>query len=110
MKRFVALCIGNSEETRNCKDCWEGSADNPKSYRTAVWTKDAASAAELFRARNHDVVEIVEDANPTCPRCGGKLRRRTNYLGERFYCCSNYRVSGCRYTEDEEQGDVRRGG
>lgn len=34
-----------------------------------------------------------------CPLCGGELRKRTGRYGV-FYGCSNYRVTGCRYTRN----------
>lgn len=102
MKRFIALCASLSENTKNCGDCWEGTPDDPKSYRTAVWAEDETSAWERFKARNHNVISLVEDLEQRCPRCGGKLWRRTNFLGKRFYCCSNYKTKHCKYTEDGE--------
>ncbi len=35
----------------------------------------------------------------TCPLCGGSLRRINGRYGE-FYGCSNYRVTGCRFTRN----------
>lgn len=100
MTRYIALCSGLSEETaKNCRDCWAGDPNDPKTYRTAVWAEDEKSALELFKKRNHVVKSVEEDTEEKCPRCGGKLWRRTNYLGQKFYCCSNYKVNGCKYTE-----------
>lgn len=35
----------------------------------------------------------------TCPKCGGRLIRRTGINGD-FYGCSNYKSLGCRYTRN----------
>lgn len=102
MKRFIALCTSSSEDTKNCKDCWPGTLDDPKSYRTAVWAENEESAKKLFKSRNHITVSITEDPDPRCPRCGGKLQRKTNLFGQHFYSCSNYKFKGCKYTEDGE--------
>jgi len=35
--------------------------------------------------------------NPSCPKCGARMVKRTSYRGE-FYGCSNYFKNGCRGT------------
>lgn len=100
LKRYVALCSSLREGAAEIyQDCWEGDPRDPKSYRTAVWAEDLDDAIQKFKDRNHDVKSIVEDTEHRCPRCGGLLWRRTNYLGQRFFCCSNYKLNGCKYTE-----------
>lgn len=41
-----------------------------------------------------------------CPRCGGKLVRRSSSYGE-FFGCSNYRTTGCQYKRNISRKGVK---
>lgn len=57
--------------------------------------KESEFVSELRAEYNE---EMNQEAY-SCPKCGGKLYRKTGRYGE-FYGCENYRKTGCKYTRN----------
>lgn len=66
-----------------------------KKCAVLVTVKDKESEfVKELRASHGDLLRQEAFA---CPKCGGKLQRRSGPYGE-FWGCANYRVSGCKFT------------
>ena len=64
-----------------------------KAYIVTVRGKESEFAMELKRQYG----EEIKREQFACPKCGGRLIKRTGKYGD-FFGCSNYSTKGCKYT------------
>lgn len=66
-----------------------------KTFLVTVKGQEAVFAEELMARYD----EEVKRERYTCPKCGGRLIKRSGEYGE-FLGCSNYKSFGCKYTKN----------
>ena len=74
-----------------------------KAYIVTVNEKESEFAMELKRQYGDE----LKREQFTCPKCGGKLIKRTSQYGN-FFGCSNYSTKGCEYTRKIMSRDATR--
>lgn len=70
-----------------------------KVFLLTVMNKESVFAKEIMMAWESEL-----DIH-FCPKCGGRIIKRSGQYGE-FYGCSNYRSRGCRYIVKEQENKI----
>lgn len=69
-----------------------------KTFLVVVERNESTFATELEMR----YPEEMKDVKYICPKCGGRLIKKSGKYGE-FFGCSNYRRTGCNYTRSMEK-------